>query len=184
MCTAAGVCCSSPGCGCVDVRVCLGVRVSVGVWFCVPVSVSVCMSVSVCAGGGVRQSGRVSGVCVCMSGGLGGQFNLPNCCMKTFLLPPPISPPAAEFRVPREGGLDEAVEGGVGKGEASPWSKTTTQGGGGPGMAISLAVAEAGRNPDKSGGGGWQGRRGGGWGGRGGERGGLGKRKAQDIWER
>lgn len=52
-------------------------------------------------------------------------------------------------------------------------------------MAIYLAVAEAVRNPDKSGGGGRQGRRGGvgrGRGGGGGE--GLGKRKDQDIWER
>ena len=91
--------------------------------------------------------------------------------MQTFLLPRPSPHPRRSSEWAGKGAWVRLCRGAwAKKWGASLRSKTTTLGGEGPRMAVSLTVAEAGkRNPDGSGGGGVAGGR-------------LGKRKTEDIW--
>lgn len=143
---------------------CLGVRVCVGVWFCVSVSVSVCMSVSVCVGGGVRfvaVSVRACVGCLCMYVWRGWVASAipPTAVCKHFCSPARPHHPRQSSEWAGKGAWVRLLRGAwARKWGASSWSKTTTLGGEGPGMATSLAVAEAcKRNLDESGGGGWGG---------------------------
>lgn len=122
---------SSPGSGCVDVRVRVWVCASVLVSGPAFVSVSVCLSVSVCVGGGVRSvaaSVRACVGCLCMyvcRGWVSRATPQTAVCKHSA---PRASPTRGGAVSGQEGGLGEAAEGGVREEGASPRSKTTTQG--------------------------------------------------------